>query len=814
MSPPAPFRVVVVGAGFAGAATTVQLLRAWRGGPLQLTLLEPEAEAGPGVAFSTPDERHLLNVVAGGMSALPEAPGHFLDWLHARDPAATAGSFAPRTAYGAYLRDLLASTVAEAPEGAVFERLVDEAVDVVEGESGAAWSVVTAGGTTLPADAVVLAVGVNRPRTPSGVAPELVGHPGWIGDPWDQARLAALGDAETVAIIGSGLTMIDVAISLADGAGAPGLLALSRRGVLPRAHRSTPPQRLTTFQPPLGPLTADRLAAHVESAALAEIAAGGDWRSAVDGVRPYTQTLWQALPLGEQARFLARHARRWEIHRHRMAPGIAERVADLRASGRLELRAGSLQRVAPVAGAGGAIELVYRGEEGVTRVEVDAVVNCTGPDPAPTADPLLNSLIAAGKARAGTLGLGLDTALDGELRDCDGNPPRPLHARRAAARPAVGVDRGARDPRPGGRARHPARRSWRRALCAARRCLSDGAPPGADVTSSAVPAPADPRSSLGRAAVAVWAVAAAALLVLLALWQRNGYWEYSDGVYALTARLVADGHGLYDEVAAAQPPPIYLVAAGVLSVSDGLTALRASLAAVELATSALVLVAVWRLTRVRAAAVIAALLVLVTPWALREHAQLLPETFAAPLLLAAALAAGRSRCRTRRRAGGGGDGVQARVRAAGAGDPAGRRRARWTGAGVGGVRGDRCGAGAGLSGALWRRRRRGSGDGAAGERDRRALVRRRTVGAGRLEPAAAARLRGARLAAAGADRRRRAAARARRRRARRAAAVPDALQDRQLPDDRRRRRAAAAVPRRGRRRRRAAPEGATRRRAS
>ncbi len=235
-----------------------------------------------------------------------------------------------------------------------------------------------------------------------------------------------------------------------------------------------------------------------------------------------------------------------------------------------------------------------------------------------------------------------------------------------------------------------------------------------------MPAPADSRSQLGRAAVAVWALAAVAVLVLLALWQRNGYWEYSDGVYALTARLVADGHGLYDEVAGAQPPPIYLVGATVLSVSDTLTALRVALAAVELATSALVLVAVWRLTRVRGAAVVAALLALVTPWALREHAQLLPETFAAPLLLAAALAAARSRV------------VAAGALAAMAtafklafalpalailllGVPRGGRVRGLAGfAATGAV------AAAGCAGALWRRPRRRGGDRAARERDRRA----------------------------------------------------------------------------------------------
>jgi hypothetical protein len=152
-----------------------------------------------------------------------------------------------------------------------------------------------------------------------------------------------------------------------------------------------------------------------------------------------------------------------------------------------------------------------------------------------------------------------------------------------------------------------------------------------------------PAARIGTSALVVWGLASIAVLVGLALWQDDGYWEYSDGVYALTARLIADGQRLYRDVAAAQPPPVYLVGALALTAADSLTMLRAALAAFELATSALVLVAVWRLTGSRVAAVVAALALLVAPWSLREHAQLIPETLAAPLLLGAAVAASRAR---------------------------------------------------------------------------------------------------------------------------------------------------------------------------
>ena len=138
-----------------------------------------------------------------------------------------------------------------------------------------------------------------------------------------------------------------------------------------------------------------------------------------------------------------------------------------------------------------------------------------------------------------------------------------------------------------------------------------------------------------------WLLLAATALAALAAWQGQGYWEYSDGVYSLSARQLLDGQALYRDFAGAQPPPLYLLGAGALALGDSPAAIRLLMALCAAATSLLVLVAVWRLTRRPGVALGAALACLVTPWALREHAQLLPETVAAPLLLGAALLAGR-----------------------------------------------------------------------------------------------------------------------------------------------------------------------------
>ena len=65
------------------------------------------------LAYGTRCDEHLLNVTAGLMSALPDEPSHFLDWLRVRDPSAHQGTFAPRRVYGDYLEELLTSSVSQ-----------------------------------------------------------------------------------------------------------------------------------------------------------------------------------------------------------------------------------------------------------------------------------------------------------------------------------------------------------------------------------------------------------------------------------------------------------------------------------------------------------------------------------------------------------------------------------------------------------------------------------------------------------------------------------------------------------------------------
>ena len=406
--------VVVVGAGFSGLLTALHLLRA-PDGP-RVRLCERRPRFARGAAYSTSDAEHLLNVRAGNMSAFADAADHFLRWLETA-PCAQGrppGPFVSRGLYGSYLQGLLRS----AAEGARAGRLILEA-DGVEAvrRDGAGWRVRLDVGREFGAEAVVLAVGNLPPQAPPGFSDAALSSAAYVADPWggDVDRLPHEGQA---VLLGTGLTMVDAALRLARERPGLRLLAVSRRGLLPRRHLGEGPAP-AAMPPPRG------LGAAALARTLRVAAQEADWRAVVDGLRPHVQDTWREWPLEERERFL-RHLRPWwDVHRHRLAPAVATKLDHLTASGGLSTAAGRVEAVEP-AGRGLAVAWSPRGTRDRLQVHAAAVVNCTGPngDLDRVRDPLLRGLADAGLIRADACRLGLEVDAAGRLvgRDGRANP--------------------------------------------------------------------------------------------------------------------------------------------------------------------------------------------------------------------------------------------------------------------------------------------------------------------------------------------------------------------------------------------------------
>ncbi|MFM7806469.1 MAG: FAD/NAD(P)-binding protein, partial [Planctomycetota bacterium] len=416
-----------IGGGFSGAATAAQLLEAHRGpDTVHLHLIERRGTVGEGAAYGTREPEHLLNVPARNMGLLAGDPTHFLRWLQARDPHAEPATFAPRQLYGTYVRETLDAAIRGSAGHATVSMHLDEARRVVRRPEGG-WLVHLARGESIAADAVVLAPGHRPPGDP--LAGRWEGsRQRWIADPWRPHAVADIQPDEPVAIIGSGLSAVDVLMSLT-GTRAPRrsspIWMLSRNGLVPRVHHD-PPQPAADLAAAAEPLLAsDRLGARQLLKWLrVQLGAGRDWRHVIDGLRPHTAALWHRLPTAERARFIRHLQGFWEVHRHRTAASVGRHVERMLGDGSLEV---VRCRIDHARASDDAVELSVqawrRGQPHQSRrFRAAWVINCTGPAAAHRgdADPAVRSLVDAGLARPDPLGLGLETSPSGEVLDHTG----------------------------------------------------------------------------------------------------------------------------------------------------------------------------------------------------------------------------------------------------------------------------------------------------------------------------------------------------------------------------------------------------------
>jgi len=426
-----PKRIAIIGGGCAGTLVAAQLLRRATGA-VQVTVIERSPEIGPGLAYRTVCGEHRLNVPARRMSALPEKPDHFAEWAQARaghagfPPDLGPDSFVPRWVYGRYLQSVLREAQEWASPGVELERVVGEAIDLREPDSGPAISL--ADGRVLGADAVVLALGVLPGEYPIARPLPFYRSSRYVHSPLGPDTLAGVGRGDDLLIVGAGLTAVDIIVQCRELGHRGVIHALSRRGLRPLPqlpHTAVhPPPLSAAALPPSVRETVRLLRAEVRRAARD----GVDWRSVVDSIRPVTPLLWRGFSLEEKSRFM-RHVRPyWESHRHRVPPQSAAIVAEMEATGRLRFLAGRLVSLQETP-QGAAVLIKVRGKEDFAAVRVAKVINCTGPrtDYSKYQHPLLINLLASGLIGHDPLALGVDALPNGEVCRYRGAPTGWLH---------------------------------------------------------------------------------------------------------------------------------------------------------------------------------------------------------------------------------------------------------------------------------------------------------------------------------------------------------------------------------------------------
>lgn len=387
--------VVIIGGGASGVLLAAHLLRD-PDPDLRVTLLERQGQFGQGLAYSARHRDHRVNVPARGMSAFADDPEHFWRWLQRRHPGRYESSwvFVARRLYGTYLEDVLREAGEHLPGR--LRVLSEEAVALQETRSGV--EIQLANGTSLASRSAVLAVGhETQPARGRGIAVRV-----------GSERDTPLDPEAPVMILGSGLSMVDAWVSLSEAKHRGPITVVSRNGLLPTSHRDVAPLGIDAADVPFG-TSLTYLTRWFRDLVDETTRGGGDWRSVVDGLRPYNQRLWQSWPSHEKRRFL-RHLRPWwNIHRHRLPPDLHAGLVRAVATGQVELVAAEFVGIER-AGDGVRASIRARGGTALETVGVARVYDCGGVsvDVRASGNPLIRHLVQSGTARPDVMHIGLD----------------------------------------------------------------------------------------------------------------------------------------------------------------------------------------------------------------------------------------------------------------------------------------------------------------------------------------------------------------------------------------------------------------------
>ncbi len=338
--------VVIIGGGFSGTMAAVNLARLSTES-LRVIVINGKRPFGRGVAYSTNRSEHLLNVAARNMSAFPDHPTHFTDWLRSRSEfndvtdTALREMFIPRKIYGDYICGIATTYLHPVDPKALVDLQVidDEAVNVVfKGDEA---TVTLKAGEPVAANIVVLATGNQPPGTFACNSP-LSRDPRYQADPWGNWHEHLPPHGGHIVLLGTGLTAIDVVVTLAELNWRGKITAISRSGLLPRPHFrgiAYPDYAAeTNGNVPLKDMVhlvqqhCQKLERMSQNPAIA-----------IDKLRPHTQRLWRSLSVADKRLFLERYATRWNCIRHRIAISIHQRVTDALDSDQLEIVEGGIE---------------------------------------------------------------------------------------------------------------------------------------------------------------------------------------------------------------------------------------------------------------------------------------------------------------------------------------------------------------------------------------------------------------------------------------------------------------------------------------
>lgn len=418
--------VCIIGGGFSGTITALQLLR--KNAHIKINLINSGYPVFKGVAFSTKKTEHLLNVPAGRMSAFPEEPDHFVNWLITQPEFSDHAfenlkkEFIPRSFYGDYLKEI-SSVCINHPQISIIH---NKALNIEK--IGKKYRITIDNHPSLECEYVVLAMGNYSPAPPKGIDEAVLKSSHYFESPWSDSYLDDLKPTENILLIGSGLSMIDCVLSLISMNFIGKIYSISPRGYFPQGNLSA-----AVTYPDFYSEVKDKSLLEVFRIIKSHITEGRKtdmaWQAIIDSFRPYAKETWLKLSAKDKRQFISHLRHIWGVARHRLPRGIDLKMKELIDSGQLEVFGGRLQFVTIVEN-GFEVSVKKRSDQQLETFFVSRIVNCTGPQINfnEINDEFVSNLLQNNIISANDLKMGIRCFPDGRVLNKEGEHVKNIYA--------------------------------------------------------------------------------------------------------------------------------------------------------------------------------------------------------------------------------------------------------------------------------------------------------------------------------------------------------------------------------------------------
>ena len=408
--------IAIVGGGISGTLVVLNVLKHSQV-PVSILWFDDKNSFCKGLAYSTQNDGHLLNVGASNMSVFVDESEHFVNWLFKNKFSYSATDFVPRCIYGNYVLSVFNElnnsnskvTIEQFAEEVKSIRKENEEFMISATQNHRVQHVVLGFGNFLPAHPLSTATGA--------ISKEFIRSDAYYQKAFSEKLVQNVSRYQNITIIGSGLTMVDVVMSLHKLQYQGKIQVISPHGYLPQAHAEEPLPSIPSFIIESKHYTLLQIVHLVNTQLKTAKANQLHSYAVIDALRPHVQRLWMGFSLDDKKQFLRHLRHKWGVARHR-APSQSIQVLNAYIkSQRLVVLKG---RIFDIQNNPDGFEIYYSTKQNqINSFKTQLMVNCTGPESnfEKMDSPLIKQLLADGMIVVDSLKYGLKAMPNGQISD-------------------------------------------------------------------------------------------------------------------------------------------------------------------------------------------------------------------------------------------------------------------------------------------------------------------------------------------------------------------------------------------------------------